>query len=172
MPAIDRTRDLIIFKKGDTLPVTVSPAMVTGEWSGGHGVQWFSSGRDEFAVTTSDGPAHGFMLWGSDETSDRYTAMTRTQPNYRFGTMGFGGWLISVRNFEQFTLASRLASSEAPLTYAVNDVLFFSLRGRWTNEDEWTISGDPRGANPYQVGVVVQAPSALTNGYLTVQTFI
>lgn len=172
MAAIDRTRDLIIFKKGNTLPATVSPTMVTDEWAGGQGVQWYSTGRDEFAVTSSDGVGHAFMLWGSDESSDKYTSMTRNQPNYRFGTIGFGGWLIGVKNFEQNTLASRLALSPAPITYQENDVLYFSLRGLWTKEDEWTISSDPRGANPYTVGVVVQPPSALTNGYLTVQTFL
>lgn len=169
MPQIDRTRDLIIFEKGDTLPVVVSSAMVSGEWAGGQGVAWTTSSRDEFSVTYSDGVANGFMLWGSDEVSDRFTAMTRTQPNYRYGVVGFGGWLISTRNFEAYTYASRVTPPNVALSYAVNDQVYFSLRGLFTKEDEWTLSGDPRAPNTNVVGIVVQPPSTATNGYLTLQ---
>lgn len=169
MPQIDRTRDLIIYQKGDTFTVSLSPTLATSEWSGGQGVSWFDTGRDEFTVSASDGKAHGFLLWGSDEDSDRYTAMTRYQPNYRFAVMGFGGWIVSTRAFEKHTWASRQVSSSVPLTYGENDLVYFSLRGLPTKEDEWTLSGDPRAPNGNVVGVVVQAPSPKTNGYLTLQ---
>lgn len=169
MPQVDRTRDLIIFSKGDTLPVVVSSAMASGEWVGGQGVQWSGSSKDEFTVTYSDGPSHGFMLWGSDEVSDRFTAMTRTQPSYRFGVIGFGGWLLSTKSFETYTYASRQSPPNVALTYQENDLVYFSLRGLFTKEDEWTLSGDPRAPNSNAVGLVVQAPSVATNGYLTLQ---
>lgn len=169
MPEITRTRDVIIFQKGDTFPVRVSHSMVLGGWGGGQGVQWVDSGTDDFAVTYSDGLPNGFLLWGSDEDSDRFTSATLNQPVYRFAVMGFGGWVVSVKNFERYTLASRLAPPLVPISYQPQDSLYFSLRGLITKEDEWTVSGDPRAPNGHSIGVVIQAPSALTNDYLTVQ---
>jgi hypothetical protein len=168
MPEIDRTRDLVIFKKGDAYAVTVSPAMAASVWLGGQGVEWVDVGRDEMAVTFTDGRAQAFMLWGSDESSDRYTAMTRQQPHYQYGVVGFGGWVLSTLAFEEFTYASRLAGPLVPIVYTPQDDLLFSLRGRWTIEDEWTLSGDPRAPNTNGVGVVVQAPT-VASGYLTIQ---
>lgn len=169
MPEIARTRDVIIFRKGDTFPVKVANSMVLGGWGGGQGVQWVSSGTDEFAVSYSDGIPNGFLLWGSDEDSDRFTSTTMNQPAYQFAVMGFGGWVVSVKNFERYTLASRLSPPLVPLTYSSSDPLYFSLRGLITKEDEWTVSGDPRAPNTLTIGVVIQAPSFLTNDYLTVQ---
>jgi hypothetical protein len=167
MPEIERTRDLIIFKKGDAYAVTVSPAMAAGTWLGGQGVQWYASGRDEMAVDFTDGRGQAFMLWGSDETSDKFTAMTRQQPTYQYGVVGFGGWVLSTLAFEEYTWASRQVGPLVPITYSPQDNLLFSLRGRWTNEDEWTLSGDPRAPNGNVVGVVVQPPT-VAGGYLTV----
>jgi len=169
MPEIFRTRDTIIFYKGDTCTVVVSPSMALTGWAGGQGVQWFDPGRDELAVDLSDGVPNGFVLWGSDETSDRYTSLTRNQPTYGYGTVGFGGWLLATRTFEQFTLASRLAPPEVEIVYNPQDILYFSLRGLWTREDEWSISGDPRAPNTYPTGVVVQPPSSNAAGYMTIQ---
>lgn len=166
MPEIFRTRDVIIFAKGDTVPATVSPAMVTEGWPGGQGVQWFDTGKDELAVTVTDGAGQGFMLWGSDEESDQFTGMTRSQPVYQFGTMCFGGWLIATQTFERFTLAS---GRTVPIVYTPNQDLLFSLGGLLTNEDEWTVTADPRAPNENFVGVVVQPPSPLTNDFMTLQ---
>jgi hypothetical protein len=168
MPEIARTRDLIIFKKGDAYAVTVSPAMAASTWLGGQGVEWFDTGKDEMAVTSTDGRGQAFMLWGSDESSDQYTAMTRQQPHYQYGVVGFGGWVLSTLAYEEYTWASRQVGPLVPIVYSPQDVLVFSLRGRWTNEDEWTLSGDPRAPNSNAVGVVVQAPTS-AGGYLTVQ---
>ncbi len=166
---IDRTRDLIIFKKGSTVVVTVSPSLAAQGWAGGQGVQWFGTGSDELAVTASDGWNHGFLLWGSDESSDQHTSMTRQQPTYQYAVMGFGGWVVATTNFERFTLAS---GRTLPIVYTAEDDLYFSLNGLWTNEDEWSVSGDPRAPNTNPVGSVIQAPSSQTNDYLTVQVRI
>ena len=168
MPEIERTRDLVIFKKGDAYAVTVSPAMAASTWLGGQGVEWFGSSKDEMAVTFTDGRGQAFMLWGSDESSDQYTAMTRQQPHYQYGVVGFGGWVLSTLAFEEFTYASRLVGPLVSIVYSPQDDLVFSLRGRWTSEDEWTLSGDPRAPNDNVVAVVVQPPT-VTNGYLTIQ---
>ena len=169
---LPRSRDCIILVKGDAYPVTVDAAMAAGGWQGGQGVQWVASTKDEFLVTYSDGFYAGFMLWGSDESSDQYTAMTRNQPAYRFGTVGAGGWHILTRSYEQYTYASRQAGPLVPITYNASDRLVFSLRGFWTKEDEWTLSGDPRAPNAYFIGFVSQAPSAATSGYMSIQVSI
>lgn len=172
MPEIDRTRQVVTFKKGDCYAVSIAPSLARDGWLGGQGVQWFDAGRDDLVVEASDGAAQGFLLWGSDEPSDKFTAMTRNQPAYEFGVLGFGGWLLSTTTFERYTWASRQVGPLVEITYQPQDELVFSLRGRWTKEDEWSLSGDPRAPNENVMGVVVQPPSILTNNYLTIQARI
>ncbi len=173
MAVFPRTRDCLILVKGDAYPVTVSASLAQGGWQGGQGVQWAPNpGLDAPMVTYSTGYYAGFMLWGSDETGDDYTAMTRHQPAYRISVVGAGGWLISTRSFEKYTWASRQGGPLVPLVYVESDRLVFSLRGFFTSEDEFTLSGDPRAPNNYYIAYVAQAPSAATDGYLTLQTSI
>lgn len=172
MPELPRTRDSIILFKGDTYPVAVDAALAVSGWRGGQGCQWSASARDEFLVTASDGLYAGFFLWGSDESSDQFTAMTRQQPTYRYATIGAGGWLISTISFEKYTWLSRQGGPLVPIVYNESDRLVFSLRGLWTKEDEWTLAGDPRAPNAYFIGFVAQAPSSLTSQYMTIQTSI
>jgi len=167
-----RTRDCVILLKGDAYPVTVDPVMASGGWKGGQGVQWVASDKDEFLVTYSDGLYAGFALWGSNESSDEFTAMTRNQPSYQFATVGAGGWIIMTTSFEQYTYASRQAGPLVPIVYNASDRLVFSLRGYWTKEDEWTLSGDPRAPNGYFIGFVIQPPSTATQQYMTIQVSI
>ncbi len=174
-----RTRDTVVLFKGDAYPVTLSQEMIDGGWAGGQGVQWADAGEsDEFRVTYSDGLYGGFLLFGSDEVSDLYTGMTGSQPAYGVGVLCAGGWELSVNTYEKYTYASRVAHAGDPLQplvpipYVEGQRVVFSLRGWFTTEDEWTASGDPRGANGYFIGSVVQAPSDLTSGYLTLQTSI
>jgi hypothetical protein len=169
MPEISRTRDLIIFKRGDCYAVAVSPSLAQSGWIGGQGVQWFDSGKDELAVEATDGDAQGWLIWGSNESSDQFTAMTRNQPTYEFAVIGFGGWLYSTVAYEKYTWASRQVGPLVEIVYQPQDQLVYSLRGFLTNEDEWTLSGDPRAPNDHVMGVVVQSPSLLNNYYLTVQ---
>jgi hypothetical protein len=173
MPEQARTRDCVILVKGDAYPVTIDAAMAAGGWRGGQAVQWAASGKDEFVVTYSDGLYAGFLLWGSDESSDQFTAMTRNQPAYRFATVGAGGWIIMTTSFEQYTYASRTGGGPlVPITYSASDRLLFSLRGYWTKEDEWSLSGDPRAPNGYYIGFVCQAPSPTNYQYMTIQVSI
>ncbi len=168
-----RDRDCYTIFKGDAYPVAISPAMRAGGWQGGQGVKWVDSPRDEFMVTYSDGLYGGILLWGSDESSDRYASLTGTQPQYGFGTFCAGGWLLATRTFERYTYASRIGGGPlVPLTYVVGERLVLSLRGWLTKQDEWTLTADPRGANGYYLASVVQAPSADNNYYITVQTSI
>lgn len=173
MPEQARSRDCIVLYKGDAYPVTVDAIMSSRGWRGGQGVQWVASSKDELLVTFSDGLYAGFLLWGSDETSDLHTASTRNQPAYQFATMGAGGWLIMTTSFEQYTYASRIGGGPlVPITYNASDRLLFSLRGYFTSEDEWTLSGDPRAPNSYFIAFVIQAPSTVTSGYMTIQVSI
>lgn len=167
-----RDRECIILVKGDAYPVTVDDILSVQGWKGGQAVQWVGSLQDELLVTQSNGYYAGFMLWGSNESSDQFTSMTQNQPYYRFGTVGAGGWHILTTTFEQYTYASRQSGPLVPIVYHASDRLLFSLRGYWTSEDEWSLSGDPRAPNDYFIGFVTQAPSALTNFYMGIQVSI
>jgi hypothetical protein len=180
MPALElfRTRDCVIFVKSDTLTVSVDPGLILNGWKGGSGVTFAPITQDEILVTQSNGLGGGFMLWGSDESSDQFTAMTENQPYYGFGVIGMGAWLISTPTFEQYTYVSRHGPGPlVPLVYNGSDRLFFSLRGYWTKEDEWTLSGDPRAPNDNVVGFVAEQYELGDEGagnvpYLTIQVDI
>lgn len=171
MPDILRSRDCTVFTYGDRQTVAVDQTMVTLGWPGGLGVQWVaaSPGVDERIVTFSKGLYGGFLVWGSDETGDKFTAMTRQQPYWRYATMFSGGCLIATSSYERYTYASRLGGPLVPLVYAPNDVLYFSLRGLWTKEDELTLSGDPL-APCFFTGFVAQVPKASNQFFMGIQT--
>ncbi len=172
MPEILRTRDVVVLFKGDAYPVAIDPAMRANGWAGGQGVRWVDSPLDEFRVGYSDGLYGGFLLWGSDEAADKFTAMTGQQPTYGYAVMCAGGWLISTSTYEKYTYASRVAGPLVPITYTVGERLLFSLRGLFTNEDEWALSLDPRAPNTYYIANVVQVPSAANNNFILLQTSI
>lgn len=171
MPDILRSRDCVVFFYGDRQTVTVDQAMVTGGWPGGQGVRWVnaSAGVDDRIVTYSNGLYGGFLIYGSDETGDQFTSMTRQQPYWRYATMFSGGCLISTSSYEKYTYASRLAGPLVSLVYLPNDILYFSLRGLWTKENELSLSGDPL-APAFFVGFVAQIPKPVNNFFLGVQS--
>jgi hypothetical protein len=171
MTEILRSRDCIVLFKGDSTTVTVSSAMVAGGWAGGQGVQWVGVSQDDRVVTYSSGLYGGFLVWGSDETGDRYTAMTNQQTTYRYATMFFGGSLISTSTYERYTYASRISGPLVPLVYSPNDPLYFSLRGLFTNEDELSQQTPSNPLAPaFFVGFVAQIPKAQNNYWLGIQT--
>lgn len=171
MTEILRSRDCIVLFKGDSTTVTVSSAMVAGGWAGGQGVQWVGAAQDDRVVTYSSGLYGGFLVWGSDETGDRYTAMTNQQTSYRYATMFFGGSLISTSTYERYTYASRVAGTPVPIVYSANDPLYFSLRGLFTNEDELSQQSPTNPLAPaFFVGFVAQIPKAPNNYWLGIQT--
>jgi len=169
---IPRTRDCYTLVKGDTFTVTVDNGLAVNGWRGGVGVQWTTSLKDEMMVTLSTGYVAGFLLWGSNESSDQFTSMTENQPYYRFAVLCFGSWLVVTQQYEVYTYASRQSGPLVPITYNPSDKLCFSLRGLWTKEDEFSLSGDPRAPNLLYTGFVAQVPSASTGGYMTVQVSI
>jgi len=130
---------------------------------------YVDSSVDEFQVDVSDGRLGGFMLWGSDEVGDDLTAMTRNQLTYRFGVMLSGAALFATTSYERYTLASRTSGPLIPLTYTINQSLYLSARGLWTNEDEATILALPHAPNDL-AGVVAQVPKSLNDFYLSIQT--
>jgi hypothetical protein len=176
MRELVRGRDVILFRKGENYPVSVTPAMAAGGWPGGQGVQWAAGAPNEFTVTYSDGLVAGFLLWGSNESADQFTAVTGNQPHYRFATMMSGGALYATTSYERFTYASRIGGGPGvPIVYGYNDGLFMSLRGLWTKEDEWVLSSDPRGSlfdNPVPgvSGMVVHPPTSQNQFFMTIQT--
>jgi hypothetical protein len=116
------------------------------------------------------GRGAGFVLWGSDEPSDLFTAITGQQVAYGFATLMAGSCIMSTTTFERYTYASRIAGPLVEINYSPADKLYWSLRGYFTSEDEWALSGDPRAPNADSVGFVVQKPSDLTGGYISIQT--
>lgn len=175
VPEQFRTRDCVILRKGDTLTVNVTDRMVQGGWIGGQGTQYATRGLDEILVDYSDGLYAGFLLWGSDEISDRFTSMTQNQPSYGFAVIGAGGWIIMTKAYERYTYASRTGGGPlVPIVYNESDRLVFSLRGYYTKEDEWTLSGDPRAPNNYFIAFVIQSPRPQEpfDSYITLQVSI
>lgn len=165
-----RGRDCYVFIKGDTRGYAVSPAMLSGGWVGGQGVTWTSSTIDQPTLTYSDGLYGGFMLWGSDEQGDKYTAMTGQFLKYGYGVMMCGRALISTTAYEQYTYASRIGGGPlVPLVYSCSDLLYLSKRGYWTKEDELTITGDLR-APAFFTGFVAQVPKPNNQMRLGIQT--
>ncbi len=169
---VPRNRDCVALFKGDAYPCEVDTELATNGWLGGQGVQWISDTGDRFRVTRSDGLYSGFLLSGSNELGDRFTGLTQSQPIYQIATLCSGGWLIMTVAFERYTWLSRQGGPLVEIVYQESDRLVFSNRGWWTKEDEWTLSGDPRGANEYFIAFVVQPPKASNNYYMTVQTSI
>lgn len=173
MLEVPRNRDCVVLFKGDAYPCEVSDSLASTGWAGGQGVQWVDDPRDGFVVNASDGLYAGFLLKGSAEKADFGTSMDRNQQIYHFATLCAGGWLIMTSSFERFTWASRQAGPLVPITYRESDRLVFSNRGFWTNEDEWTLSGDPRAPNGYFIGFVAQAPVLVKDEYfMTIQVSI
>lgn len=170
MTEILRTRDCVVFVKGDSYGVSVTDAVASAGWQGGQGFQWADSDQDEFLVEISSGLFGGFSLRGSDESSDQLISFVGSQTRYKYTVFCTGTWLFSTSTYERYTYASRQAGPLVPITYVESQDLYFSLRGYWTNEDEWTMSGDPRAPNPFASGVVVHAPSSVNNQYLGIQT--
>lgn len=170
MSEIVRSRDCVVFYYGDRQPVTVSSAMVAGGWPGGQGVQWADAGTDIRLVTYSNGLYGGFLVWGSDEPGDRYVSMTKSQVVYATATMFSGGCLMSTTSFERYTWASRTGGGPlVPIVYKINDPLYLSVRGLWTNEDEMTLSLSPF-APCFFTGFVAQLPKANNSYFLGIQT--
>lgn len=163
-PDIVRDRDVVVFSKGETFTVVIDSNLQTNGWQGGQGVTWTTTPKDSdtFIVTYSAGLPGGFLLWGSNESSDQFISYTQNQPTYRFAVFCFGSWVFSTRTFEVYTHASRMAGPLVPITYIPGEPLFFSLRGLFTNEDESGLA--------FPVGVVAQIPSSVTNNYLTVES--
>ncbi len=170
MSEIIRGRDCIVLFKGDAYTATVSQAMVQGGWQGGQGVQWVDTPSDERMVTYSKGLYGGFLIWGSDERGDQYTAITRQQVVYQSATILLGGSLMMTRTYEKYTYASRIGGGPlVPLVYQVNDPLYFSLRGWWTKEDELSLSFDLQ-APCFFTGICAQQPKPNNDYFLGIQT--
>jgi len=173
MTEIFRTRDCVVFFKGDAYAVAVSPQMQQNGWAGGQAVMWDDSPLDEFRVTYSDGLYGGFFLWGSDESSDQYVSFFKNQIAYGFGVLCLGGWLISTTTYEKYTYASRTGGGPlVPIVYTEGVRVRFSLRGYFTTEDEWTPSGHAGAPNNFYVGSITQSPKASNSFYLGIQTAI
>ncbi len=164
-----RARDCTLWVKGETFTAVVDQTMAQGGWAGGQGVRWADSIINNPIVTYSDGRWGGFLLWGSDESADQFTSMTKQQPTYQYALVIYGSPLISTSTYEQYTWASRTGGGFlVPIVYTPQQRLYFSLRGLWTNEDELTLSGSTY-APAHPTGVVAQSPKAVNEFFLGIQ---
>ena len=169
---IPRTRDVIVLVKDAAIPAKVDATMLAAGWPGGQGVTWVDSPNDNFLVSFSDGTYGGFLLWGHDEPADQFISTVGGPVKYEHAVLCIGTWIISTSTFEKYTLGSRTLGPLVPNVYTVGERVRFSLRGFFTPQDEWTISADPRGANDFFVGSVIQAPGPTNNDFLMVQTLL
>ena len=170
MTEIVRNRDLILFFRGDAYTVTPGPNMRASGWKGGQGVRWVPGQNDEQTVEISDGRFGAIALSGSDEVADMHTGLTNAQVTAKYLTVLLGGSLISTSTYERHTWASRQGPGPLiPIVYTPNQILYLSLRGYWTPEDEAGLSGAPWG-NSFFAGFVAQVPKESNNYYLGVQT--
>ena len=175
MTEIIRGRDCILFFKSDSHVVTVGDEMLAGGWAGGQIATWKDVGTDERTVTYSNGYYGGVLIWGSNESADQWTAMTGQQLTARTAVMFAGGNLLSTSSYERYTWTSRRdhainpANPLIPIIYQPNSILFASLRGLWTTEDELSLSGSLL-APCFFTGMVLQVPKLLNNYFLGVQT--
>lgn len=170
MSEILRGRECVVLYYGDRQTIAVDTSMLAGGWPGGQGVMWADVVPDVRTVTYSNGLYGGFLVWGSDEPGDGYVSMTRNQVVYAEATMFSGGCLMMTTSYEQYTYASRIGGGPlVPLVYGPNDVLYLSLRGLWTKEDELTLSGSPL-APCFFTGFCAQAPKKANRYYLGIQT--
>lgn len=142
-------RDLAVFHKGDSMPMQIDAAMAAKGWPGGTFVRWVDSGTGEPCVTIADGRYCAFTPWGSNESADQYTSMTRTFPTNKFITMFFGGNYMATITYERYTYASRHSGGPlVPLVYAPQQFLYVSENGFLTNEDESNPAINPGGLFP------------------------
>jgi len=166
-----RSRDLLLFFKGDLYTVTPDSTMLAQGWAGGQGVMWTPGYNDERTVTFSDGRYGGIILWGSDENADQFMGITGTQTVNYFAVFAAGGNLLTTRTYERYTYASRtLGGPLVPLVYTPNQILYYSRRGWFTNEDESVIPPALPFAPNFFVGFVVQIPREDNDWFLGVQT--
>jgi hypothetical protein len=165
-----RGRDCVIFSKGPAHNVAVDQSLISGGWPGGQGAQWVAAATDEPTVTYSSGLFGGFLIWGSDESADQYTASTGNQLVYGHAVLMTGRAVISTSSYERYTYASRTGGGPlVPLVYQPHQLLYFSLRGLWTNEDEMTLSGSAL-APAVHTGWVCQLPKPINEFFLGIQT--
>jgi hypothetical protein len=165
---ITDTRDVQVLFAGDKYTVSVSETMKRLGWSGGQGVMWADSDRDEFLVDFSTGMYGGFCLWGSNEVPDGLTSMTGSQALYGYTVLCAGNWVFSTTTYEKYTWASRSGGGPlVPIDYQEGQRLVFSSRGYWTPE-----TGDGGGSNTYYIGNIVKAPSAANKWRVTIQSSI
>jgi hypothetical protein len=165
---LERSRDLILMYKGDSIPVIIHSDMVLRGWPAGQGVEWVSTTGDRRVVTYSTGRYGGFLWMGSEE--EELTSFSRSQPAYRWATMFTGGCILETTTYEKYTYASRQSGPLVPLVYSSNAPLYFSLRGWFTCEDEMTLTSDSRGP-ARSFAVVSSTPRSVNQYYLGVQTF-
>lgn len=175
MTEVLRTRDVVVFYKGGSYTTNVAPSTLSGGWVGGQGFQWtapMTSDTNSLALKSDGSSYGGLALYGSDESSDKWTAMTGQQIAYGYVVLMIGNWLIglSPNSYERYTYASRVGGGPlVPIDYHASDRLLLSLRGLVTIEDEYTLSGDPRAPNSAVLGYVAQAPIPERSNYLTIQ---
>jgi hypothetical protein len=168
---IVRSRDCVLFGKGDSHPVTVDEAMLLGGWAGGQGVMWVDSTHPEPVMSYSNGLYGGFLLWGSDESADQYVSTTRAQLVHPSSVvMMAGNAILSTSTYERYTYLSRISGgSLVPLVYACKDPLYFSRRGLWTIENEAELGTPLPFGSAFFTGFVLQPPAPVNQFFLGIQ---
>jgi hypothetical protein len=173
------SRDCSMFHKGDTMPMRISDEMAAIGWAGGTFVKWVDDGSGQPCLGIADGRYCGFVPFGSNETGDRYTAMTGQNPLYKYVSIYFGGNFMATITYERYTYASRHAGPLVPLVYQAQQFLYVSENGKITLEDESDVAvnaghtfpdGSPIVTPFLFFGLCAVPPTAASKFYMAVQT--
>ena len=173
-------RDLVLQRKGCTIPVLLDPSLAASGWQGGQFGRWVDSGDGQPMVTMADGRYSGVFLWGSGETGDMYTSMFPSFQRYGYTVLLWSSNWFYTRVYETYGYMARHSLGPmTPLVYKPGDAVYVSENGKITNENEgdFTVfpmhtypNGDPILGPFNNAGFVVSPPYPAVNNYLGVQT--
>ena len=170
-------RDCVILQKGDSVTFKINAALASAGWTGGTLVRWVVDGSGEPCLGLGNGLFAGYLPFGSNESGDQYTSMTRQNPHYHYAVLHSGG-IVATTTYERHTYASRHAGPLVPLVYTPNQTLYVSENGKLTPEDESDAAINPGGLFPdgspilapfQNVASCMLPPALQPQGYLFAQ---
>ena len=173
-------RDLVVQRKGVTVPVKIDSSLIASGWQGGQLGRWVDDPTGDPTVSIADGRYAGIFLWGSNETADQYTSMTDSFRRYGYTVLLWSSNWFYTRVYERYGYMARHSlGPNVPLVYNPGEAIFVSENGKITKENESDFSlypphsfpnGDPIVVPFNNFGFLATAPKPATNDYISVQT--
>lgn len=183
---LDLTDDLVIFYRGDSMPVAVGPELRRTGWPGGQWVMFVPpTGIDEFLVEASDGsnvcgcllfPSENYTPGEMEGAQNNYTGQPhRTELGASSGastvSILMGSNRLLFKRFETEALDADGDRVAGPITYELNKPLYISENGLLCNDDTDNLQAAGV-ATPQVVGICSAVPAARNNNRLGLDTRI